>query len=310
MRRTVPRSRLGISAAVATAALAIAPAAVSATAPTEPSDTSVATEAAGGLEGDLTVFAAASLTDAFEAIGEAFGEANPDVDVTFSFASSSDLVGQIIEGAPADVFASADQNNMTKLIDAESNGGDPQTFATNSLAIIVEAGNPQGITGVEDLAENPDLIVVSCDPEVPIGAYSQEVFVNAGVEVEVDSFEENVRAVSEKVQLGEADAGLVYATDVTAAGDAAEGVEIPADINVVAEYPIATTAEAGDPELAAAFIDFVLADDGQAVLGEFGFGAPDAAGADDSTPDDSAGISEAATSEAESSDAAPATTAA
>ncbi|WP_116999583.1 molybdate ABC transporter substrate-binding protein [Desertimonas flava] len=266
MRRLDPISRLGIAATAVTTALALTPAAVSGSRSSEPTS---------GLDGDLTVFAAASLTDAFEAIGEAFHVANPDVDVTFSFASSSDLAGQIVEGAPADVFASADQNNMIKLVDADAVGDEPQTFATNSLAIIVEPGNPAGITGVEDLADHPDLIVVSCDPEVPIGAYVQDVFGNAGVEVEIDSFEENVRAVSEKVELGEADAGLVYATDITAAGDAAEGVEIPADINVIAEYPIATTAEAGDPELAAAFVEFVLGD-GQAVLAEFGFGAPDA----------------------------------
>jgi molybdate transport system substrate-binding protein len=229
------------------------------------------------LEGDLTVFAAASLTDAFEAIGEAFEAANPDVDVTFSFASSSDLVGQIVEGAPADVFASADVANMDELVDAEANGDEPRVFAANSLAIIVEAGNPLDITGVEDLAADSDLIVVSCAPEVPIGAYTQEVFANAGVEVEIDSFEENVRAVSEKVQLGEADAGVVYATDVSAAGDAAEGIAIPDDINVFAEYPIATTAESGNPDAAAGFVEFVLGEDGQAVLADFGFGSPDAA---------------------------------
>lgn len=265
--------------AVAAVALGSGPAVAAASAPSEP---------AGGLDGELTVFAAASLTDAFEEIGAAFEESHPDVDVTFSFASSSDLAGQIIEGAPADVFASADQNNMTKVVDAEAIAADPQTFATNALAIIVEAGNPQGITSVEDLADDPDLIVVSCDPEVPIGAYTEEVFANAGVEVEIDSFEENVRAVSEKVQLGEADAGVVYATDVTAAGDAADGVKIPADINVIAEYPIATTSEAGDPELATAFVDFVLSDDGRTVLGEFGFGAPDAAGPAESAPAESA----------------------
>jgi len=270
MNRSKLRRR-SLLVAVTAAGAAFAPVAL-ASASTVPDGSAPASD----LSGDLTVFAAASLTDAFTAIGDAFMAANPDVDVTFSFASSSDLVGQITEGAPADVFASADQANMTKLVDADAVGNDPVTFATNSLQIIVEAGNPQGITGIESLA-NPDLIVVSCAPEVPIGAYSQQVFENAGVEVEIDSYEENVRAVSEKVQLGEADAGIVYATDVTAAGDAAEGVVIPDDINVIAEYPIATTAESGDPELAQAFVDFVLSADGQSVLAGFGFGAPDAA---------------------------------
>lgn len=227
-----------------------------------------------GFESDLTVFAAASLTDAFTELGEAFEAENPDVAVTFSLASSSDLVNQINEGAPADVFASADEANMTKLTDEDRAAGEPSTFATNSLQIIVEPGNPQGVTGLQDLADNPDLIVVSCAPEVPIGAYTQEVFANAGVQVELDSLEENVRAVVDKVVIGEADAGVVYATDVTAAGDDAEGVEIPADVNIVAEYPIAVTEDAPNPDAAAAFEAYVLGPEGQAVLAAYGFGAP------------------------------------
>lgn len=277
--------RLTVLVGLTAVGMAMVPAAaVGTTTPPDPSP--------AGLDGDLVVFAAASLTDAFEAVGEAFSAANPAVDVTFSFASSSDLVGQIVEGAPADVFASADVNNMDKLVDAEANGDEPVTFATNSLAIIVESGNPLDISGMQDLADNSELIVVSCAPEVPIGAYTQEVLANAGLDVEIDSFEENVRAVSEKVQLGEADAGIVYATDVSAAGDAADGVEIPADVNITAEYPMATTAEADDPELAAAFIDFVLGDDGQEVLAGFGFGSP--ATADDVRADSIAPASTAA----------------
>jgi len=251
------------------------------------------------LAGDITVFAAASLTDSFTAIGEEFESAHPDVDITFNFAASSDLVGQINEGAPADVFASADQNNMDKLTDAGNNADEPQTFATNSLAIIVEPGNPEGITGVESL-EDPDLIVVTCAPEVPIGGYSQEVFDNAGVEVEPDSFEENVKGVVTKVVEGEADAGLVYATDVIAAGDDAEGVEIPADINLIAEYPIAVTADAPTSDGAAAFEAFVLSDDGQEILAEYGFGPLDGGAAD------ATGTSEPSTSMSDST--TPATT--
>lgn len=224
-----------------------------------------------GIEGDITVFAAASLTDSFTAIGEAFESEHPDVDVTFNFAASSDLVGQINDGAPADVFASADQTNMAKLTEAANNGDEPQTFATNFLAIIVEPGNPEGITGVESL-EDPDLIVITCDPDVPIGAYTQEVFENAGVTVEPDSFEENVKGVVTKVVEGEADAGLVYVTDVIAAGADAERVDIPADINVVAEYPIAVTADAPNPDGAAAFEAFVLSEAGQTILADHGFG--------------------------------------
>jgi molybdate transport system substrate-binding protein len=221
---------------------------------------------------EVTVFAAASLTESFTAIGEAFTAGNPGTDVTFNFASSSDLVAQINEGAPADVFASADRANMAKLTDAGHSGGEPEVFARNSVAIIVESGNPQAITGLDDL-ENPDLIVVTCDPEVPIGAYTQEVFANAGVTVEPDSFEEDVKAVVNKVVIGEADAGLVYSTDVAVAGDTAEGVEIPADINVTPEYPIAVTAEAPNPAGAGAFVEFVSSEAGQEILASYGFSA-------------------------------------
>jgi len=221
----------------------------------------------------VTVFAAASLTDAFTEIGEAFMTEYPDSTVTFSFAASSELVTQINEGAPADVYASADQNNMTKLTDAGNNGAEPAVFATNSLEIIVGPGNPEGITGVADLA-NPDIIFVTCAPEVPIGAYTQEVFTKAGVTVTPASFEENVRGIVTKVTLGEADAGIVYKTDVTAAGDQAEGVEIPPDLNIVAEYPLVVTKEAPNAEAGQAFVDFVLSEQGQDILASYGFTAP------------------------------------
>ena len=227
------------------------------------------------VSGDLVVFAAASLTDSFTSIGDAFMTANPDSNVTFNFAASSDLVGSINEGAVADIFASADQNNMDKLTAADGEGtiGDPVTFATNTLEIIVEAGNPQGITGLADLA-NADLTVVSTDPEVPIGAYTQQVLDAAGVTVDFDSYVENVKGIVDAVTGGEADAGIVYATDVNAADDEADGVEIPADVNVTADYPIAVPATAANADGAAAFESFVLCQDGQAILAEYGFGAP------------------------------------
>jgi molybdate transport system substrate-binding protein len=223
--------------------------------------------------GDVTVFAAASLTDAFTELGDAFMEENGGAEVVFNFAASSDLVTQIGEGAPADVFASADLSNMTKLTDAGDHGSEPEVFTTNLAQIIVEVGNPAGITGVADLA-NPDLTVISCAPEVPCGRYAAQIFENAGVVVTPQSLEENVRAVVSKVTLGEADAGIVYVTDVIAAGDAASGVDIPADINVVAEYPIALTAEAPNADGGAAFIEFVLSPDGQAILDSYGFVSP------------------------------------
>ena len=234
-------------------------------------DDSAATSTA--VSGNIVVFAAASLTAVFTELGDAFMAENPEANVTFNFAASSGLVTQIGEGAPADVYASADLSNMTKLTDAGNNATEPVVFATNLLSIIVGPGNPKGITGVADLA-NDDLIVVICSPEVPCGKYAAQIFENAGVTVTAKSLEENVKAVVSKVTLGEADAGIVYETDVTAAGDKAAGVTIPPDINVLAQYPIAVTKEGGNPEGAQAFIDFVNSERGQAILASYGFLAP------------------------------------
>ncbi|HQZ35041.1 MAG TPA: molybdate ABC transporter substrate-binding protein [Ilumatobacteraceae bacterium] len=233
----------------------------------KPSDASASTT------GDVTVFAAASLTAAFTELGDAFMVEYPDAKVTFNFAASSELVTQIGEGAPADVFASADTSNMAKLTDAGNNASEPEVFATNLLEIIVGPGNPKGITGVADLADE-NLIVVICSPEVPCGKYAAQIFDTAAVTVTPKSLEENVKAVVSKVTLGEADAGIVYRTDVTAAGDKAAGVEIPADINVIAQYPIAVTKEAANPKGAQAFIDFVNSGQGQKILASYGFLAP------------------------------------
>jgi len=216
--------------------------------------------------GDITVFAAASLTSAYEELGALYEEQHDGATVELNFAASSELAVQIAEGAAVDVFASADQVNMDKV--ANEVDGEPSIFATNRLTILTEPGNPKGIEDVAGLAD-PELIIVSCGPEVPIGAYSQEVFETAGVDVEIDSEEADVKAVVSKVVLGEADAGLVYVTDAVAAGDAVASVEIPGDLNVVAEYPIAALDADG-----AAFRDLVLSEEGQAILAEYGFAAP------------------------------------
>jgi molybdate transport system substrate-binding protein len=229
--------------------------------------------AGGAATGNVTVFAASSLSGAFDQIGEAFMVANPSTNVTFNFAASSELVAQIAEGAPADVFASADQSNMAKLTDAADNASAPVVFATNVAQIIVGAGNPRKITGLADLASD-DLIVVLCAPQVPCGRYAAEVFDRAGITVTAKSLEENVKAVVTKVTLGEADAGVVYATDVKAAGAKADGVDIPPENNVVATYPIAVTKGAPNAQGARAFIDFVNSDQGQTILASYGFGAP------------------------------------
>lgn len=226
-----------------------------------------------GASGEVVVFAAASLTGAFTEIGDAFMVEHPDVKVTFSFAASSELVSQIGQGSPADVFASADQSNMKKLTDAGNNASAPVVFAKNRAAIIVGAGNPKGIKSVSDLTRS-DLTVVQCAPEVPCGKYAAQIFAKAGITVTPKSLEQNVKAVVSKVTLGEADAGIVYVTDVTAAGDKAVGVTIPDDLNVIAEYPIAVTKEAGNPKGAADFVAFVSSEQGQKILGSYGFLKP------------------------------------
>ncbi len=227
----------------------------------------------GAVSGDIVVFAASSLTEAFTEMAEAFSAQNPGATVVFNFAGSSDLVTQISEGAPADVFVSADDSNMTKLTDAHENAGEPMSIAKNTFAIIVEKGNPKGITGVADLA-NSDLIVVLCADTVPCGKGAKKVLENAAVTLTPASFEDKVKGVVTKVTTGEADAGIVFVTDVSAAGNDAEGVAIPADINVISNYPIVITKEATNPSAAQAFIDFVASDAGLAILSKYGFLAP------------------------------------
>jgi molybdate transport system substrate-binding protein len=238
-------------------------------------DDSRGADAAGArtLEGEIVVFAAASLTESFTEVGEAFTAANPDAKVAFSFDASSALATQIIEGAPADVFASADEANMSKITAESLNGTDPVIFATNLLTIVVPPGNPAGITGVADLA-NPDVKVVLCAAEVPCGRYAAQILETRGLTVTPVSLEQNVRGVLTKVTSGEADAGIVYVTDVNAAGDAAEAVELPVEINVVAAYPIATVAASSSQEVGEAFIDFLLGPEAQEIMASYGFGAP------------------------------------
>lgn len=212
---------------------------------------------------DVVVFAAASLTDAFGEIADAYTAETGD-EVVVSFAGSSDLASQIGEGAPADVFASADLTNMAD-VDPD---GSARVFATNGAEIVVEPGNPHAISTLADLAD-PDLLVVVCAEQVPCGAYTTEVLDRAGVDLTPVSFESNVKAVLTKVVLGEADAGIVYATDVAAADDTVDGVPIADEFDVEATYPIVALDAAGD-----AFVDFVLDDRAQQILREHGFGAP------------------------------------
>lgn len=234
---------------------------------------SAAATSSEALSGELTVFAAASLTDAFEAAAERFEQAHPDVSVAFNFASSSTLATQIMDGAPADVFASANQTQMDVVEDAGLVAGESTDFAGNSVQIAVESGNPKAIDGLQDLARD-DLTVVLAAEEVPAGEYAREALDAQGIEVAPASLETDVRAVLSRVALGEADAGVVYASDIASAGEQVEGVDIPPDENVPATYPIATLTDAPNPAVADAFIEHVTSDDGQELLSEFGFSSP------------------------------------
>ena len=215
----------------------------------------------------LRVFAASSLTDAFTQLGTDFTVAHPGVKVVFDFAGSNDLVTQLKQGAPADVLATADTASMD---DAGSLVGTPRAFADNQLIIAVEPGDPQHIRSLADLARK-GLKVVLAAPEVPAGKYAQEALGKAGVAVTPVSLEVSVKGVVTKISLGEADAGIVYVTDVDAAKGKIDGVAIPGDRNVVASYPIATVKDGAYPDDASAFMDFVLSDEGQKVLADNGF---------------------------------------
>jgi molybdate transport system substrate-binding protein len=220
----------------------------------------------------VTVLAAASLTESFGAIEQAYEAKHPGSDVVIGFGGSSALVAQVQQGSPADVIATADDANMRKLVDAKSLAAAPATFAKNRLTIAVEAGNPKNVKTLADLAK-PDLIVVLCAEQVPAGKYAREALAKAGVSVTPKSLEESVKAVIAKVGLGEADAGIAYVTDLRTAPKV-EGVVIPDAQNVIASYPIAPLAAAKNADGAKAFVAFVLSAEGRAILRGAGFAAP------------------------------------
>ena len=237
-------------------------------------ETDAAPKAEGGdVEGEVLVFAAASLTDAFGDIKTAFEEDNPDAEVQLNFGGSSALREQILSGAPADVFASANESNMADVVDADEVAGEPQIFVTNELQIAVPAGNPGKVKGLDDFA-NDDLLIGLCAVEVPCGDFAREALEGVGVEPAIDTNEPDVRALLTKIGSDELDAGIVYVTDVTSAGDRVEGIDIPADDNVVAKYPIAQLAGAPNGDGAKSFKEFVLSDEGQEILTGYGFGTP------------------------------------
>lgn len=221
----------------------------------------------------VTVFAAASLKKPFTEIADRFKTDNPGTDVELSFAGSADLVSQLTQGAGADVFASADTKNMDKVAQAGLLDGNPVNFATNTLTIAVAPGNPKKITSLKDLTR-PDLAVVVCAPQVPCGAATQKVEQAAAVRLTPVSEESQVTDVLNKVETGQADAGLVYVTDVLAAGDRVTGVAFPESAAAVNTYPIATLKQAKTPEVARKFIELVTGEAGQKILSADGFAKP------------------------------------
>ena len=225
---------------------------------------------AGAPDETVTVLAASSLTEAFATLASAFEQANPGVEVSLSFGGSAALAAQIIAGAPADVFAAADDATMAGVVDAGL-AATPAHFARNTLQIVTPRGNPAGVSALADF-DDESLLIALCEPRVPCGAATAVVFATAGITPAPDTLEQDVRAVLTKVELGEADAGLVYRTDVLAAGDAVTGVDFAEAEAAVNHYPIAALTGAGGAP--AAFVAFVRSAAGQRILSEAGFGAP------------------------------------
>lgn len=268
-RRRAARALPRAVAAVAVLALAACGAA---TGGSGAQGTPATSGAASGPAGPLSVFAAASLQESFTTIADRFEKAHPGVSVTLNFGASSSLANGITQGQPADVFASASQSTMDSVVAAGAATGSTP-FVSNVMEIAVPPANPGKVTGLADLAR-PGVKVAVCQAQVPCGTVAAKVFENAGITVTPVSQEADVKAVLTKVGLGEVDAGVVYVTDVRAAGDKVIGVEIPADLNASTTYPIATLTDARNPGAARAFVDYVLSPAAQEVLTAAGFAAP------------------------------------
>ncbi len=213
--------------------------------------------------GSATVLAASSLTSAFKGLGKQFETANPGTKLDFSFGASSELETQIEQGAPADAFASADQANMNKVVEANRNAGDPVNFAKNKLVIVTEKGNPKNIRTPADLAK-PGTVVVLCASSVPCGKFADQVLANAKVTVTPKSREANVKATLSKVELGEADAAIVYVSDAKSS-DKVDSVQIPDAVNVITTLPIVVLQDAKNAPVAKAWSDFLVAHESELV---------------------------------------------
>lgn len=264
-----------ISALLAAGVLSagLAGCAASTTAQSGSASASASTGGTQAASGTLTIYAAASLKSTFTKIASEFEAANPGTKVTLNFAGSSDLVTQITQGAPADVFASADTENMAKLSDAKLIDGAASDFATNVLEIAVPPANPASVTSFADLTK-PGVKVVACAPQVPCGSATQKVEKATGTTLKPVSEEASVTDVLGKVTSGEADAGLVYVTDVKTAGVKVKGIPFRESDQAVNTYPIATVGSSKNKELAKAFVAMVIGSEGKKVLSDAGFGTP------------------------------------
>ncbi|MFJ8547107.1 molybdate ABC transporter substrate-binding protein [Streptomyces sp. NPDC093586] len=265
IRRAVPATGAGVAALLALSACS------------SPSGADSGSDSAGSssaeVSGPVTVFAAASLEESFTALGETFEKRHPDTEVTFSFAGSDSLAASITSGAPADVFASASPGTMATVTDAGDAAGAPTVFARNQLEIATLPGNPERISSLKDLTRS-GLKVVLCDRTVPCGAAAQKALDASGLELTPASYEQDVKSALTKVVLKEADAAVVYRTDVKAAGDKVRGVEFPESAEAVNDYPIALLEKAPHANAGRAFIELVKSPEGQRVLTGAGFRTP------------------------------------
>jgi molybdate transport system substrate-binding protein len=266
------RRIIALTAVAATAALVAAGCSSGKNSSTPAAGASSTAGSTAAISGTVTVLAAASLTEAFNTLGKQFESAHPGTTVKFSFGASSDLAVQINQGAPADVFASASPKNMKQVVDA-GGASTSTTFVKNVMEVAVPPSNPAHVTSVTDLAKS-SVKVALCEPQVPCGVVAAEVFKNAKITVKPVTLEPDVKSTLSKVQLNEVDAGMVYVTDVRAAGSKVKGVVIPDDINASTEYPIAALTKTPNTAGAQAFVDLVLSPAGQSVLAADGFQKP------------------------------------